>query len=407
MESRLFTYIDATPPEPAAGRLQGKTVVIQPNMSVRNWPTEAGAMALNNYVALEDATAIQHLRRAGATLKGSSRMSELGFGLNADTTAEIIRNGLADIVLVTDTLGEARIAGSTGQAFAFKPSYGILSRFGLIGLVPSMECYGILTRTLTDIAEALLAMTGVDSRDPSMDAEGTARVASELPPASKTPYAVRAIGLLKPAREQLDASDAEAFDATVSRLVRAGLEIREIELTDYPLVRTVHQVIGSVEASSSAGKYDSVRYGHRSDSGRNWNEMYIHSRGESFGRLIKEYLFQGGYFQYENYNAFVDACRIRTRLIRETETALDAVDAILLPLRNGASHAAKAETAGEIYDAFQLTLMANLTGQPALVLPESAATPCGVQLIGKRLGDAQLIATGRRISGILTGGTPS
>lgn len=407
MESKLFTYIDATPPEPAEGPLQGKTVVIQPNMSVRNWPTEAGSMALDNYVALEDATTIQHLRRAGATLKGSSRMSELGFGLNADTTSEIIRNALADIALVTDTLGEARMAGATGEAFAFKPSYGILSRFGLIGLVPSMECYGIVARTLAEIAEALLAMTGADSRDPSMDVRGTARVAAELPPASKPPYAVRVLGLLKPARKQLDASDAKAFDATVSRLVEAGLEIREIELTDYPLVRSVHQVIGSVEASSSTGKYDSVRYGHRSDSGRNWNDMYIHSRGESFGRLIKEYLFQGGYFQYENYNAFVDACRIRTRLIRETETALDAVDAILLPLRNGAAHAAKGETAGDIYDAFTPTLMANLTGQPALAVPESTAGPYGVQLIGKRLGDARLLTAGQRISDILTGGTPS
>ena len=407
MESNLFTYIDATPPEHTAGPLQGKTVVIQPNMSVRNWPTEAGCSALNNYVALEDATAIQYLRRTGATIKGSSRMSELGFGLNADTTSEIIKNGLADIVLVTDTLGEARIAGSTGDAFAFKPSYGILSRFGLIGLVPSMECYGIVARTLPEIAVALLAMTGADTRDPSMDARGTARVASELPPASKTARAVRTLGLLKPAREQLDASGAEAFDAAVSRLVRAGLEIREIELTDYPLARTVHQVIGSVEASSSTGKYDGVRYGHRSDSGRNWNDMYIHSRGESFGRLIKEYLFQGGYFQYENYHAFVDACRIRTRLIRETETALDAVDTILLPLKNGSTHVTKAETAGKIYDAFTSTLMANLTGHPSLVLPESTATPCGVQLIGKRLDDARLLSAGQRISDILTGGAPS
>ena len=407
MESKLFTYVDATPPEPAAGPLQGKTVAIQPNMSVRNWPTEAGSMALENYVALEDATIVQKIRQAGATVKGSSRMSELGFGLNADTTAKIIKNGLADIALVTDTLGEARIAGAIGETCAFKPSYGTISRFGLIGLVPSMECCGILTRTLAEAADTLLAMTGADPRDPSMDARGAARVASELPPASETPDAVPTLGLLKPAREHLDAPDAEAFDATVTRLRRAGLEIREIELTDYPLVRTVHQVIGSVEASSSAGKYDSVRYGHRSDSGRNWNEMYIQSRGESFGRLIKEYLFQGGYFQYQNYNAFVEACRVRTRLIRETETALDAVDAILLPMGNGAARETTAETAGEVYDAFKLTLLANLTGQPALVLPDSAVTPCGLQLIGKRLSDARLLSVGHRISDILTGDTPS
>ena len=143
-------------------------------------------------------------------------------------------------------------------------------------------------------------------------------MADELRSESETTEAGLTLGLLKPARRQLNAQEADAFDATVSRLGPAGFEIREIELTDYSLAPVVHQIIGSVEASSSAGKYDSVRYGHRSDSGRNWNEMYIHSRGESFGRLIKEYLFQGGYFQYQNYNAFVDACRERTRLIRET-----------------------------------------------------------------------------------------
>ena len=404
MESRLFTYIDETPPEPAAGSLQGKTVVIQPNMSVRNWPTEAGSTALENYVALEDAAMVQKIRAAGAIVKGSSRMSELGFGLNADTSAEIIKNGLADIALATDTLGEARVAGAIGKACAFKPSYGIISRFGLIGLVPSMECCGILARTLSEIAGALQAMTGADPRDPSMDAGGSARVASELPPAPATPDAVRAFGLLKPARELLAAPAADAFDSIVSRLGQAGADIREIELTDFSLAPTVHQIIGSVEASSSAGKYDGVRYGHRSDSGRNWNEMYINSRKESFGRLIKEYLFQGGYFQYQNYNAFVDACRVRTRLVRESEAALDAVDAILLPMGNGAT---PATSAGEIYDAFKPTLLANLTGQPALVLPESAAITCGLQLIGKRLSDAQLLSTAHRISDILTGGTPS
>ena len=332
-------------------------------------------------------------------------MSELGFGLNADTTADIIQNGLADIALVTDTLGEARIAGTLGKACAFKPSYGIISRFGLIGLVPSMECCGIIARTLADIVDTLQAMTGADARDPSMDGRGADRIATELPPAAQTVDAVT-LGLLKPARRQLAARDADAFDAAVSRLEAAGFEIREIELTDYSRVPMVHQIIGSVEASSSAGKYDGVRYGHRSDAGRNWNDMYLHSRGESFGRLIKEYLFQGGYFQYQNYNAFVDACRVRTRLIRETETMLGEVDAILLPMGNTA-RATTAETAGDVYDAFKLTLLANLTGQPALVLPDATAPSRGLQLIGKRLGDGRLLYLGQRISAILTGGTPA
>ena len=83
--------------------------------------------------------------------------------------------------------------------------------------------------------------------------------------------------------------------------------------------RTVHHIVGSVEASSSCGKYDGVRYGHRTASAKNWNDMYLKSRAESFGLMIKTYLFQGAYFQFENYAAFENACRIRARLVKEVQ----------------------------------------------------------------------------------------
>jgi aspartyl-tRNA(Asn)/glutamyl-tRNA(Gln) amidotransferase subunit A len=399
----LFTWLDNTPPEPAPGPLQGKTVVVQPNMSVQDRPTGAGTKALSGYVALADATLVGNLRRAGAVLRGAGRMSELGFGLNGDTAAQIIERGLADIVLVTDTLGEARAAGVAGKVPALKPSYGIVSRCGLVGLVPSMECCGILARTFEDIAETLRALAGADPKDPSMDADGAGRVVRELEKEAEPAKGMPVLGRIAPVPGLPADPYAAAFEAALSRLAAAGVGIREIELTDRALVPGVHQVIGSVEASSSAGKYDGVRYGHRADAGRNWNEMYLLSRKESFGPAVKSYLFQGGYFQYKNYDAFVDACRVRARLVRETEAALETVDAILAPAGTGAGQGA---TAGEVYDAFGPTLLASLTGQPALVLPDPAA-PGGLQLIGKRLGDARLLRAGQRISDLLSGDTPS
>lgn len=128
MHSDIFTHIDSSPPPlTAPGPLAGKSVAIQPNMSVRGWPTEAGSVALERFIALEDATVVKRLRAAGAKTMGSTHMSELGFGLAGDTAAQVLAEGHVDIALITDTMGEARVAASTIGVFGFKPSYGIVS----------------------------------------------------------------------------------------------------------------------------------------------------------------------------------------------------------------------------------------------------------------------------------------
>lgn len=171
-------------------------------------------------------------------------------------------------------------------------------------------------------------------------------------------------------------------------------------MAEFDLFRTVHQVVGAVEASSSAGKYDGVRYGHRAASAKNWNEMYLKSRAESFGLTVKAYLFQGAYFQFENYDAFEDACRIRARLVKAMENLLARVDAVAFPTQRKGHPADKAETVSRIYEAFLLTLAANVTGLPALQIPGVAgdgAFDPGLQLVGKRLSDARLLSAGARL----------
>jgi len=161
-----------------------------------------------------------------------------------------------------------------------------------------------------------------------------------------------------------------------------------------------------VEASSSAGKYDGVRYGHRAASAKNWNEMYLNTRGESFGTLIKEYLFQGAYFQFENYRAFENACRIRGRLVRGMAIAMENIDMLVLPTRRLVHDAAGASTVNETYDAFSLTLYANVTGQPSLNVPSFARGPegdMGMQLAAPRLADAGLLDIGAELASAMSG----
>lgn len=391
MLEKLFSYIDPSPAQPGDGPLKNYPLAIQPNMSVRGWPCQAGSLALENYIALEDATAIEHLRAARAILIGSTHMAELGFGLDGDTAAQAIAAEQCGVSLLSDTLGEARHAACQAERYGFKPSYGLISRFGLIGLIPSMEGYGVIAKTPREIAEIVSVLAVPDERDPSMI---QTQVFTGINMDNQMD-SVKTIGVIRESKNMLQSEGLKAFQAALSRLEKTGIHIQEICLPDYILFRTVHQTIGSTEASSSAGKYDSVRYGHRTANAENWNEMYCKSRGESFGVLVKSYLFQGAYFQFKNYPAFEKACRIRRRLVQQTAALYESVDFIACPTLCSPSNSKNADTVDEVYDRFALTLPANVTGQPSLQIPGYAVADgldFGLQLMAAHRDDARLLA---------------
>jgi aspartyl-tRNA(Asn)/glutamyl-tRNA(Gln) amidotransferase subunit A len=156
-----------------------------------------------------------------------------------------------------------------------------------------------------------------------------------------------------------------------------------------------------VEASSSCGKYDGVRYGHRTASAKNWNDMYLKSRSECFGLIIKTYLFQGAYFQFENYAAFENASRIRACLVKETNGLFTGADALAFPTRRKELHGAAAESVDEIYDECALTLPANVLGLPSVQIPGfvvDGKIDFGLQIIGPRMTDATLLFLANRLS---------
>lgn len=401
MDSKNFSYLDPSPPAPAdGGALSGKRAAVQSSISVKGWPTEAGSRALEGFVALEDATVVERLRAAGATLVGNTHTGELGFGLAGDTASQALKNGLVDVALMTDTLGEGRVAAASAGVFGLKPSYGRVSRFGLVGLVPSMDCCSILGRSLDDLAAVLEAVEGHDDRDPSMgdtplEASGMGRGSS---PGSE--MSSLSAGVVVQSLESLDAGGRKVFEEALRRVEKAGIGLREVQCEDFDLFRIVHNVIGSVEASSSCGKFDGVRYGHCAAGAKNWNEMYLRSRGESFGRVLKAYLFQGAYFQFENYPAFERACSLRAKLAQAGRKWLDGVDMMILPTRCGAADDRPAETVEQVYDIFPLTLSANVTGQPALTLPgflPASAGDLGLQLVGPVGGDRLLLEAAGRL----------
>jgi aspartyl-tRNA(Asn)/glutamyl-tRNA(Gln) amidotransferase subunit A len=378
--------------------LAGLNIAIQPNLSVAGWPLDAGSRALAHFTALEDATIVDRLSRSGAFLCGSTKMSEFGFGLTQSHAGEAVKQAIAGAELVLDMTGEARLAAAAAGVCGFKPSYGLVSHFGLIGLIPSMEACGVLSPSIQNIRGILKAVAGPDEKDFSLPDEGVPDFAAQAVDPPKT-----AIGVLAEAQSPLTAEVQGRFRLSVDELRKAGFAVREVSFPEWPLFLTVHKIVGSVEASSAAGRYDSVRYGERAPGAKNWNEMYLASRGAAFGTLLKSFLFQGAFFQFQRYAAYEDACRIRARLVADMKKRSGEVDFLVLPVSGGASDPNPA-TLDETYRQFAGTAFANVTGQPTLVLPPASAGHAPLQFAGPRLCDAALLSLGEKLLMLRKGG---
>ena len=378
------------------GALQKLKVTVQPNIFVKGWPTEAGSAALAGFKALEDAAVVERLSGAGAVLIGSTAMSEFGFGLKGSQAGCALGKKSADVELMLDMAGEARLAAAREGVCGFKPSYGLISRIGLVGLIPSMESCGILARDIKSVRDILETIAGPDERDFSLPDEKMPDFSAQDIDSAKT-----TLGIIPDVVNGLPSDQRASFAKICDALKKDGFQIKELSFPDFSQFLLVHQIVGSVEASSCAGRYDSVRYGQRVPGAKNWNEMYLQSRGAAFGTLLKSYLFQGAFFQFEKYDAYDDACRLRARLVKEMQTVAGQADALILPTVNPAADLQK-DSLADLYAQFAYTAFANVTGRPALHIP--GANGAGVQLSAKRLDDGRLLSLGQYLLSHRQGG---
>jgi aspartyl-tRNA(Asn)/glutamyl-tRNA(Gln) amidotransferase subunit A len=391
MDSSVFSFIPVQAEPPHADALR---VAVQPNMSCRGWPAPAGSLALENFTALEDAFVIRQLKQAGAVIAGTTRMSELGFGLVSDTGSRAVTDGLADAALIIDHLGEARAAAARAGLFGFKPSWGSVSRRGLTGLVPSMECWGTAARHVSDIQEVMTAICAPDGQDFSMHPGPLPDFGKSRSFHNQAPV----IGVADGYEHRLSPVEAAAWETALAAMKTAGCRIKRVTLPDPALFSLALHIIAAVEASSSAGRYDGVRYGHRTGTCAGWNEMYLKTRGESFGTFIKTLLFQGAYFQFQQYEAFEQACRARGLLMDQTLAALSELDGLASLTLRALPDPAAAQTIADTFEAFEFTLPASLTGLPALQVPGLAChntRDLGMHIMGKPFNDPDLLGMAR------------
>ena len=391
----VFSYQN---PDPSGsdGTLSGLKIAVQPTIGIAGWPAVAGSEALAGYSSPDDATVIERLKQNGAVLAGMTHANELGLGINGKSTAGSPTGAkTTDAELLLDLAGEARLSAARNNLWGFKPSWGLVPRSGIAGLVPSMESCGILANDPGTIGTVLKVIAGPDERDFSQPQLEYREVSIEsIKPEQFT------LGIIEEATTLLSGDTRDAFHQQMSELKKAGFQIRTLSWPGYGLCLVVHRLVGSVEASSAAGRYDSVRFGRRAPGAKNWNEMYLQSRGAFFWTLVKSYLIQGAYFQFERYDAYENACRIRARLLKVAARLFTQTDALVLP----AQKPVDAGTLDRLYEQCKFTAYANVVGLPAMYVPPASAGNHGFELAAAQGACGRVIALGEYLHRLRAGG---
>ena len=371
-----------------------KPLVADDMILTREIPTAAGSKMLDGYVSLFESEALSRLTNAGYTLCGKADVGEFAIDLLGETShngacvvdgviknpaAEILSAGEATVALVMDVNGSPRRAAAQSGLVSIKPTYGTVSRYGTIPVACSGETVSVMARTAADCREALTAMAGYDAKD------GTS-----LPEAMRKADAapVRRVALLKSMTAGIDTAVQAKLDACVAALTAQGIEVVEVEDTVISASRVAWNILMSAELCNNVSRYDGVKYGYRANYFTNLDELYVNSRTEAFGELLKTaILFGSETLSTENYLKVYDkALRTRRVIVEAFAKLFESFDAVLLPACSALAYTEDAVKADKYmaYTENFYTAPASITGLPAVVAG-------GVQLVGRAFADNALL----------------
>jgi len=401
------------------GPLDGIPIGLKDVIAARDQPLTAGSRMLANFISPYDATVTRRLREAGAVLYGRHNCDEFAMGSSTENSAfhptgnpwdlervpggssggsaAALAAGEALATLGSDTGGSIRQPAALCGVVGLKPTYGRVSRYGLVAYASSLDQIGPFGRTVEDVALVLQAIAGHDERDSTSVRAETEDFGAEL----RGPAIPRRLGLPREYfGEGLDPEVAAAVEQAVSYYRGLGCEVRPVSLPHTPYCLDTYYVLATAEASSNLSRYDGIRYGHRCAEPRDLNDLYCRSRAEGFGAEVKRRIILGTYVLSSGYYDayYLRAQKVRTLVRRDFLQAFADVDALLTPtspvaaFRRGEKADPLAMYLCDIY-----TIGANLAGLPAMSVPcgfTRAGLPVGFQLLGKPLGEAQLLALG-------------
>jgi aspartyl-tRNA(Asn)/glutamyl-tRNA(Gln) amidotransferase subunit A len=409
--------------ERAAGRppgpLHGVPVALKDNLCTRGVPTSAASKILRGFVPPYDATVVARLESAGAVVIGKTNLDEFAMGSSTENSslgptrnpwdvtrapggssggsAAAVAARLATVALGSDTGGSIRQPAGLCGIVGLKPTYGRVSRYGLLAFASSLDQIGPLTRTAEDAAIVLQVLAGHDSHDATSSVEPVPDFKAALTGDARglrigVPRAV--VG------EGVDDDVRASLEAALGVLSGRGATIVDVELSHAAYAIPVYYLIATAEASSNLARYDGVRYGHRTALTKDDGllAMYERTRDEGFGAEVKRRIMLGTYVlsagYYDAY--YLKAQQVRTLLRRDYEQAFSRVDMIAMPTSPTAAFKLGEKTSDplQMYLNDVFTVSANLTGLPGVSIPcgfSSGRLPLGFQLIGRMFDESTLL----------------
>jgi len=397
--------------------LDGIPVVLKHNIVERGELATCGSRILEHFVSPYDATVVERLREAGAVFVGRSNMDEFAMGSSTERSlhgpsrnpwdptricggssggsAAAVAAGIAPLALGSDTGGSIRQPASHCGVVGFKPTYGRVSRWGLVAFASSLDQIGPFARRVADCAAAFELIAGHDPRDSTSLPQPAPKVVERL----DGDVAGLAIGLPKEyfAPRGVDPGVLARVREAIAVLERAGAKCVEVGLPHTAHTIATYYLIATAEASSNLARFDGVRYGRRAKEATDLQDLYRRSRSEGFGPEVKRRILLGTYVLSAGYyDAYYGkAQRVRTLIRRDFEAAFRGCDVILTPTAPETAFriGAKSDDPLAMYLSDVYTVSANLAGLPAISLPCGLADglPVGLQLLGRPLDEATVL----------------
>ncbi|MCP1660932.1 Asp-tRNA(Asn)/Glu-tRNA(Gln) amidotransferase subunit GatA [Neisseria perflava] len=406
-----------------AGALTGVPVAFKDIFCQTGWKSACSSKMLDNFVSPYTATVVQNLLNEGMVTLGRTNMDEFAMGSTNETSfygatknpwnpehvpggssggsAAVVAARLAPAALGSDTGGSIRQPASHCGITGIKPTYGVVSRFGMVAYASSFDQAGPMAQTAEDCALLLNAMASFDERDSTSLERAKEDYTRDL----NQPLKGIKIGLPKEYFGSHNSADVQtALQQVIVLLKQQGAEMVDVTLPQTELSIPAYYVLTSAEASTNLSRYDGVRYGHRAAQFGDLEEMYSNTRAEGFGSEVKRRIMIGTYvLSHGYYDAYyLKAQKLRRLVANDFQTALQGCDLILGP----AAPTAAPKLGSNIQDPVQMylsdiyTIAVNLAGLPAMSLPagfSSDGLPVGVQLIGNYFSEAKLLNVAHQV----------
>lgn len=388
-------------------------IAIKDNINVKGWEITCGSNILQGYIAPYNATVVENLIKSGFAPFGRTNMDEFAMGSTTASSfygktlnpcnktkvpggssggsAAAVAGGIAVAALGSDTGGSIRQPASFCGCVGLKPTYGRVSRYGLVAYSSSLDQIGPITQNVTDCALLFDAIAGHDKMD-------STSANMESPNTFKNLNASRKmqIAILPDLLKDADSNIQNAYQKTIDLLSKNGHQIIEKEMLDTSYIIAAYYVICTAEASSNLARFDGVRYGNRAKDLNNLKDLYIKTRSQGFGDEVKRRILLGSFVLSSGYYDayYIKAQKVRTLIAQQYNSILQDCDVILSPVAPSVAFGFEdCKTPLQMYLEDIYTIGINLAGLPAISLPVDVdnGLPIGMQFIGKAFSEQTLL----------------